>query len=169
MNMFEVLYDKFLIDKPIKLIECFAGYGSQSLALKYLGTNFVHHRICEWATKSIQAYNDIHIQDYKDYSQPLTFDEVLNYLFKKGISMNYNEPMTYEQIKRKGEQWCRTTFNNIIATRNLVNIQQVKGSDLDITDTDNYTYLLTYSFPCQDLSLAGKGKGMENFLALLGN
>jgi DNA (cytosine-5)-methyltransferase 1 len=74
--------------------------------------------------------------------------------------MNYSEPMTYEQIKRKGEQWCRTTYNNIIATRNLVNIQQVHASDLDITDTENFTYLLTYSFPCQDLSLAGKGKGM---------
>lgn len=161
VNMFEFLYEKFKITKKIKLIELFAGYGSQNLALKYLGANYEHHRICEWATKSIQAYNDIHIQDYTDYSQFLTFDEVLNYLFKKGISMNYNEPMTYDQIKRKGEKWCRNTYNNIIATRNLVNIQQVKGKDLDISNPESFTYLLTYSFPCQDLSLAGKGKGME--------
>ena len=160
ISLFDILHEKYQVTKPIKLIELFAGYGSQNLALKYLGANYEHHRICEWATKSIQAYNDIHIQDYTDYSQCCTYEEVINYLFNKGISMNYSEPMTYEQIKRKGEQWCRTTYNNIIATRNLVNIQEAKAYDLDITDTENFTYLLTYSFPCQDLSLAGKGKGM---------
>ena len=43
-----------------------------------------------------------------------------------------------------------------------MNIQQVKGEDLEIKDTDKYCYILTYSFPCQDLSLAGKGKGMSD-------
>lgn len=28
------------ITKPIRLIECFAGYGSQALSLKYLGADF---------------------------------------------------------------------------------------------------------------------------------
>lgn len=28
-------------------------------------------------------------------------------------------------------------------------------------DTENYCYIMTYSFPCQDLSLAGQQKGME--------
>lgn len=161
MNLFEVLHEPYKIKKPIRLIELFAGYGSQNLALKYLGADYKHHRICEWATKSIQAYNDLHIQDYTDYSKPLPFENVVWYLHKKGISLNYNEPMTLEQIKRKGEEWCRTTYNNIIATHNLVNVQQVHGRDLDISDTDSFTYLLTYSFPCQDLSLAGKRKGME--------
>ena len=158
-NMFEFMYDTYQIKTKIKLIEFFAGYGSQNLSLKFLGAKYEHHRICEWATKSIQAYNDIHIQDYTDYSQCCTLDEIVNYLFKKGISMNYNEPMTFEQIKRKGEKWCRNVYNNIIATKNLVNIQQVKAKDLDITDKDEYTYLLTYSFPCQDISGAGLGKG----------
>jgi DNA (cytosine-5)-methyltransferase 1 len=36
----------------------------------------------------------------------------------------------------------------------------LKGSDLEIVDTDKCCYILTYSFPFQDLSLAGKGKGM---------
>lgn len=37
------------ITKPIRLIELFAGYGSQSLALKYLKVPFEHWKICEWA------------------------------------------------------------------------------------------------------------------------
>jgi DNA (cytosine-5)-methyltransferase 1 len=160
LDIFEFLSEKWENTKPIRLIELFAGYGSQSLALKYLGVDFTHWRICEWATKSIQAYNDLHIRDYKDYSQLVEFEEVVGYLFKKGISLNYNEPMTFEQIKRKGEKWCRETFNNIIATKNLVNIQNAKAKDFDITETDKYTYIMTYSFPCQDLSISGKMAGM---------
>ena len=34
------------IKKPVRLIELFAGYGSQALALKYLGVPFEHWRIC---------------------------------------------------------------------------------------------------------------------------
>jgi oligoribonuclease NrnB/cAMP/cGMP phosphodiesterase (DHH superfamily) len=85
--------------------------------------------------------------DNDDYSKVLSVDEVKEYLFMKAISSNYNEPMTKEQINRLNEKQARTIYNNIIATHNLVNIQQVKGSDLEITNTDKYTYLLTYSFP----------------------
>lgn len=35
------------------------------------------------------------------------------------------------------------------------------GGQLEITETDKYTYIMTYSFPCQDLSSAGLCKGME--------
>lgn len=149
------------ITKPIRLIELFAGYGSQALALKYLGVPFQSWAICEWAIKSIQAYKDIHFgDDDTDYSKAMSDNELLDYLFKKGISSNYNEPMTYDQIKRLSELAKRKIYNNIVATNNYVNIQQLKGENLEITDTDQYTYLMTYSFPCQDLSLAGDGKGM---------
>ena len=140
-----------------------SGYGSQALALKYLEVKFEHWKICEWAIKSIQAYKDIHFTDDNiDYSKDLSTEKIKDYLFNKGISSNYNEPMSMEQINRLNEKQNRTIYNNIQATHNLVNIQQVKGQDLEIIDTDKYDYILTYSFPCQDLSLAGKGKGMSD-------
>lgn len=152
---------KFKIDKPIRLIELFAGYGSQHFALEYLGVQFESWKICEWAVKSIQAYKDAHFgNDNTDYSKDLTKEELFDYLANKGISSNYNEPMTYEQIKRLGEEKTRKIYNNIISTHNLVNIQQAKGKDFNIVDTDKYCYIMTYSFPCQDLSSAGLGKGM---------
>lgn len=40
-------------------------------------------------------------------------------------------------------------------------ITQTHASDLEITDRESYCYILTYSFPCQDLSLAGNQKGMS--------
>lgn len=154
--------EKFIIDKPIRLIELFGGYGSQALALKYLGVSFEHWKLCEWAIKSIQAYKDIHFaKDNTDYSKDHSDEFILNRLIKWGISANYNEPMTKEQIKRLGTIKYRQIFNNIKTTHNLVDISQVKASDLEITDTDKYCYIMTYSFPCQDLSKAGKGAGME--------
>lgn len=151
----------FVIDKPIRLIECFGGYGSQALALKYLGVKFEHWKLCEWAVKSIQAYKDTHFaEDNTDYSQDHSDEFILNRLFKWGISANYNEPMTKEQIKRLGTAKQRQIYNNIKATHNLVNISQVKGEDLQIEQTDKYCYIMTYSYPCQDLSKAGKGAGM---------
>ena len=162
-SIFDVLYPKYKITKPIRLIEMFSGYGSQALALKYLGVPFEHWKICEWAIKSIQAYKDIHFtNDNTDYSKLHSKDSLIKRLYEIGISNNYNEPMTLEQIKRLSESQIRIIYNNIRATHNLVNIQQVKGFDLEICETDKYNYILTYSFPCQDLSLAGKGKGMSD-------
>lgn len=153
---------KFKIDKPIRLIELFAGYGSQHLALKYLGINAESYRICEWAVKSIQAYKDAHFNnDDTDYSANHSIEFIINRLVSYGISANYNEPMTKEQIKRMGEQKCRQIYNNIKATHNFVNIQKTHAQDLRIVDTDKYCYVMTYSFPCQDLSSVGLGKGME--------
>lgn len=152
----------FKLNKPVRLISLFSGYDSQALALKYLSINFEHYKTCEWAVKSIQALKDLHFRnDTTDYSKNLTQDEIIDYLTSKGISANYNEPMTREQIKRLGEQKQRQIYNNIKASHNLVNIQQVNASDLEIVDVDKYCYLMTYSFPCQDLSKAGLGKGME--------
>lgn len=163
-NMQMSIFDgtkEFYFQKPIRLIEFFAGYGSQALALNELGVEFQHWRICEWAIKSIQAYKDNHFYDVeRDYAKEFTFEELIDILTDLGISANYSEPLNREQVKRLGEKQCRTIYNNIKNINNLVNISSVKGKDLDIRDTDKYDYVLTYSFPCQDLSKAGKGKGM---------
>ena len=166
MTIFDYLYPKYKITKPIRLIEMFSGYGSQALALKYLGVPFEHWKICEWAVKSIQAYKDIHFTDkfyWKNVDDCTITKEILvDTLFNVGISSNYNEPMKKEQIQRLSYEQLVRIYENILITNNLVNIQGIKGKDLEIVDTDKYDYILTYSFPCQDLSLAGKGKGMSD-------
>lgn len=150
MNIFDLLNEKFVINKKIRLISLFAGYGSQALALKYLGVDFEDYKIVEWAVKSIQAYKDIHYpDDNTNYSFALDDGEVYQTLYELGISLDYNVPMKLNQIKKKGSDWARNVYNNIMATRNLVNICNVKGMDLHIEEQDKYQYLLTYSFPCQ--------------------
>lgn len=126
-----------------------SGYGSQALALKYLGIPFEHWKICEWAIKSIDAYKHIHFpNDNTDYSELMSKEDLVDWLYKKGVSSNWNEPMKLEQIARKKEDELREIYNNIKATHNLVNIQQVHAEDLNIVDVDNFVYILTYSFPC---------------------
>ena len=111
-----MLYPTFKIDKPIRLITLFSGYDSQALALKYLGVKFEHYKTCEWAVKSIQALKYLHFgDDNTDYSKDLSDDEVKDYLLKKGISSNYNEPMSKEQINRLKN--FRQIYNNIQATQ----------------------------------------------------
>lgn len=153
--------NKFNITKPIRLITLFSGYDSQALSLKYLGIPFEHYHTCEWAIPSIQALKDLHFDyDNGDYSVGLSKADLVDILYAKGVSSDYNKPLTKEQLSRYPETKLRTIFNNIIATKNLVSICNINGKDLEICNTDKYEYIMTYSFPCQDLSSAGKGAGM---------
>lgn len=59
------------------------------------------------------------------------------------------------------DKHCVASYNAIHGTNfKPSDITQVRGADLAIDDVDKYAYILTYSFPCQDLSLAGKRLGM---------
>lgn len=48
------------IDKPLRLIELFAGIGAQAKALERLGVPFEHYRICEFDKYAVTSYNAIH-------------------------------------------------------------------------------------------------------------
>lgn len=149
------------IDKPIRLIELFAGVGAQAKALTRLGAVFEHYKISEWEVNATASYKAIHKEnDNADYSVEFTNEQLTETLFNIGISTDGKKPMTLKEISRKGEQWKRTVFNNFKATNNVGSILNIKGTDLGIVDTDKYTYICCYSFPCQDLSLAGKQKLM---------
>lgn len=163
-TIFDMMYPRYVIDKPIRLIELFSGVSSQAMALRDLGVEFEHYLTCEWEVNAIASCKAIHFRDdTTDYSCDYTEDELIDTLFNMGISANGKTPLTKEQIINHNFRgtWLRETYNNIRATHNLVNIMATKGEDLKIVDTDKYVYLLTYSFPCQDLSLAGKRKGMS--------
>lgn len=43
-----------------------------------------------------------------------------------------------------------------------IDITQIHANDLGIVDTDKYDYIMTYSFPCTDLSTIGKQAGMKS-------
>ena len=155
-SIFDELFEKKVITKKIRLIELFSGIGAQAKALEILNIPFEHYLTCEWAYNSIVGYNAIHIKDKTDYAKDMSKEQLLSYL-NGNISIDYNKPA---DLTKKPIEWLKNCYNNVIATHDLMNIMNVKGRDLGIFDKD-YEYILTYSFPCQDLSLAGKRSGME--------
>lgn len=60
------------------------------------------------------------------------------------------------------DKFAVKSYNAIHGTEfTTSDITKIKGADLKIDDTDRYCYIMTYSFPCQDLSICGKQKGMK--------
>lgn len=130
-----------------------------------MGANFEHWKISEWAIPSIIAYANLHKNELKYYGQDFCSDlakeQIATELFNYGVSIDYNKPATLEQLKRIDEDKLRLCYNSILWTNNLVDVSKVKGSDLCIVDKDKYDYICSYSFPCQDLSVAGKMAGIS--------
>ena len=158
----------YKITKPIRLIEFFAGVGFQRMGIQKVFPNLESWHICEWAIPSIVAYDAVHT----NYDDPfvkandwavncLSKEYIVNALFRLGVSKDYNVPATEKELNRIPLEKLQSIYLSILNTHNLVNIMNVKGEDLEITDTDKYEYVVTYSFPCQDLSLAGTKKGMS--------
>ena len=156
-DFFELDYPEYPINRKIRLIELFSGVGAQAKSLEILGVKFEHWKTCEWAYNSIIAYNAIHMKDKTDYAKDMTKEELLAYL-NGNISIDYNKPA---DLTKKSYEWLKSCYNSCKANHNLMNIMNVHADDLQIEGQENNTYLLTYSFPCQDLSLAGKRAGMS--------
>lgn len=55
----------FINTKPIRLIELFAGIGSQAKALENLNITFEHYRVIEFDKFAIKSYNAIHGTDFE--------------------------------------------------------------------------------------------------------
>lgn len=149
LNIFDLDTPIFKIKKPIRLIELFAGVGSQAMALRDLGADFEHYKISEWEYNANSSYRAIHCgENNKDYSIGMSRKEVVDALFELCISADGKEPMDKKSIERKPEQWQRKIYNEFKQCNNLGSIIKIHGDDLEIIDTDNYCYMMTYSFPC---------------------
>lgn len=60
------------------------------------------------------------------------------------------------------DKYAILSYNAVHGTNfPVMDITEIKGEDLGIVETDKYDYIMSYSFCCQDLSLAGKQAGMD--------
>lgn len=145
ISIFDMMYDEYKIEKPIRLIECFAGYGSQALALKYLGANFEHWKICEWAVNSIIAYASIHRKELKNYGinycENMSKNEIAQELFDLGVSVDYDKPATLKQLKGMKEDKLRLCYNSIKWSNNLVDICKVNGTQINVVERERVLFI----------------------------
>lgn len=60
------------------------------------------------------------------------------------------------------DKYAVTSYNAVHGTNfSTSDITEIHAEDLGIIETDKYEYIMTYSFPCTDLSKAGKQQGMS--------
>lgn len=160
-DLFNSDMPEIAVEKPIRLIELFAGYSSQAMALRRIGADFEIWHTSEWLWQSNRSHLAVfHGNACPDHSAGMTRGEVAEALLRLGVSADEQRPMTKAEIERKGEKWQRRIYSEFKENRNLGSIVNIRGSDLEISETDKYFYIMTYSFPCQDLSVAGKMAGM---------
>lgn len=137
------------------IVEFFSGIGSQARALKNIGININVQATCEWDLHAFIAYDAIH-ESYEILPEveSLNKKQLLAILSKYTLSNNGKEPMNYLTLRGYSEIVLRRMLSAIKRTKNLVDISRVHGEQMP----DN-TDILTYSFPCQDLSNVGAFHG----------
>lgn len=149
----------------MRVVEMFSGIGSQAKALNHVCArhNFQLEILntCEWDIHAIIAYDYIH-NGFKinKKASKLTKEYLVEVLSKYSLSNDGKKPMTLTSLKAYSKDALERIYSSILNTHNLINVKEVKGKDLP-----NNLDLLTYSFPCQDLSnmgsLHGYNKGID--------
>lgn len=141
--------------KQYRVVELFSGIGSQAAALKNIGLNIDVVATSEWDIQAFIAYDYIHngkhiSQDIKKASRK----ELLDKLGAYSLSADGKEPMKKDALLRYSDEKLKAILSSIKNTNNLVDISKVNGKQLP-SNID----ILTYSFPCQDLSNVGAFHG----------
>lgn len=129
----------------LKVVEAFSGIGAQKEALEKANIDHEILNTIEWDINAIYAYDVMHHGDLTPSS--LSKEEILNKLKSLTLSANGKKVMTDRSLKQLREDKLQRLYAAIIRNKNLCDITKVTGEDLQ-EDID----LLTYSFPCQDLS-----------------
>lgn len=139
----------------LKVVEAFSGIGSQAKALRNMGIKYDVINIVEWDISAFIAYDIIHhgkpdITPYKN----LTKKELIEILGTLNLSLDGKKPVGEKSFR----MWNLDALKMVLAayerTNNLGDIRKITASNFP----ENID-VLTYSFPCQDLSVGGAWHG----------
>ncbi|WP_415953774.1 DNA cytosine methyltransferase [Methanobrevibacter woesei] len=142
----------------IRVFEAFAGYGSQRMALRNIGIEFEVVGISEIEGDVIQSYAAIHSdflekREHIDSYVPEDKEEMISYLEE------INVPLDYKTFENKAKKLRLPKLKDMYLANKLINnygdIQRINPTTLPDFD------LFTYSFPCQDISVAGYQCGLN--------
>lgn len=141
--------------EQISMIELFSGIGAQERALRQFGLPYAVKHTCDCDADAVLSYaamrwdleNEMKTFDFPSQEQMVAELQAKNlgYDFQKGKhKITMRTPIT------KLKQY----YISDKLTKNLGDISKV--------DRLPYADFVTYSYPCTDLSVAGKGEGMVN-------
>lgn len=142
----------------LRVFEAFAGYGSQRMALRNIGIDFDVVGISEIEGDVLQSYAAIHsdfLEKRKEIDKhvPEDKEEMISYL--EGI----NVPLDYKTFENRARKLKLPKLKDLYLANKLIknygDIQNIDSENLPDFD------LFTYSFPCQDISVAGYQHGLN--------
>ncbi len=136
-------------------MELFSGIGSQKTALNRSKLNAKVVYTSDWYAPSIITYD---LLQYGDQNLKKIMkknkDELIEFLKPYKLSMNGKNEITERGFKTTDFEVLARLSYAVKRTKNFGNISNVSGHDIKIPID-----LLTYSFPCQDLSNVGAFHG----------
>ena len=137
----------------LKVFETFAGIGAQTKALKNINVEHEVVATSEWDINAIISYAYIHQKDEMQKFNNPTVEEAINYLKQYTFSSDGKKPLA--KLTHLKQEKLFELYKAVIINKNFGSILQIKAKDLPSFD------LLTYSYPCQAISLQGKQEGLK--------
>lgn len=142
-------------NKTFSMIELFSGIGAQERALRQLKIPYKIINTCDCDKDAVLSYAAMRfdIDSAMKTYQFSTQDKMIEELQNKGFG--------YDFMKGKHTITSRTPINKL---KQYYIADKLSNNLGDISKVDRLPYadMVTYSFPCTDLSVAGKGEGMVN-------
>ena len=141
--------------EKITMIELFSGVGAQEKALRQIGVPYEVTHTCDLDKDTILSYAAMRT-DFENELDSYDFpsaEDMISELQAKNVG--------YDFMKGKYTITTRTPINKLKQYYLADKLSHNLG-DISKVDRLPYADLVTYSFPCTDLSVAGKGEGMKN-------
>lgn len=141
----------------LRVFEAFAGYGSQRMALRNTGIPYEIVGISEIEGNVLLSYAAIHTGFLKLRNDPAvcpeTEEEMRKYLLERNV------PLDYKNFQNRAENLKGRELKDMyLANKLSKNFGDIRTIDPgQLPDFD----LFTYSFPCQDISVAGYQYGLK--------
>lgn len=139
----------------ITMIELFSGIGAQERAIRQLGIEYEVIHTCDCDDKAVLSYAamrydiDKAIKTFEFPSQ----DEMIEYLQSKNVGYDFQNNK-HTIVKRTPLTKLKQYYIADKLSKNLGDISKVERLP--------YADLVTYSYPCTDISCSGKTEGMVN-------
>lgn len=139
----------------LTIIELFSGIGAQTQALE--NSKHIHTSIgtCEIDKDAMLSYAIMHSGLTREKIETYNFpskSEMITYLSARNIGWNFKKNAPYNWNRLSAEK-IKEYYLACILSNNFGDISKV--------NTLPYADIWTYSFPCQDISIAGKKRGIQ--------
>ena len=145
-----------MMNDKITMIELFSGIGAQERALRSLGIPYEITNTCDCDKDAVLSYAAMRFNledEMKTFDFP-SKEQMIEELQTKNLGFDFEHKHVHTINMRMNENKVKKYYLADNLSKNLGDISQV--------DRLPYSDIWTYSFPCTDLSVAGKGEGMVN-------